>query len=295
MSATADSAHVDEWHGDDVSLDQVQQRLCEMRTTAGDPDLRTSVMTHTAWVPKQWIEAARGTLAGLAEAHPSRTIALVPEPDAGRDAIDATVSVYRFELSGEARRVYTEVVELHLCGARASSPASIVEPLLISDLPVFSRWRGRPAFERPEFDQLVGVVDRMIVDSAEWEDIAGRVRRAGQVLRPGGDLGYRVPPFPSLAGHCSPTSGPRLPNVKKVEVTGPRADALLIAGWLRSRLDRKIELEVVEADELSALSIDGDSVGSPRGDAPDPSQLLSDELEQFGRDRIYEAAVRAAA
>jgi hypothetical protein len=294
LSVTADSAHVDEWHGDDVSLDEVQKRLCEMRTTAGDPDLRTSVMTHTAWVPKQWIEAARGTLAGLAEAHPSRTIALVPEPDAGRDAIDATVSVYRFELSGEARRVYTEVVELHLCGARASSPASIVEPLLISDLPVFSRWRGRPAFERPEFDQLVGVVDRMIVDSAEWEDIPGGYAQLAKYFDRAAisDIAFRR----SLHWRALLADlWPEIAEVKKVEVTGPHADALLIAGWLRSRLDRKIELEVVEADELSALSIDGDSVGSPRGDAPDPSQLLSDELEQFGRDRIYEAAVRAAA
>ena len=78
-------------------------------------------------------------------------------------------------------------------------------------------------------------------------------------------------------------------------MTGPEADALLIAGWLRSRLDRKIALEHEEADELRAVTVDGDSVGAPRGDPPDASQLLSAELDQFGRDPIYEAAVRAAA
>ena len=35
-------------------------------------------------------------------------------------------------------------------------------------------------------------------------------------------------------------------------------------------------------------------MSTPRGDPPDPSQLLSAELDQFGRDPIYEAAVRAA-
>jgi Glucose-6-phosphate dehydrogenase subunit N-terminal domain/Glucose-6-phosphate dehydrogenase subunit C-terminal domain len=294
LSATADSAHVDEWHGDDVSVDDVQKRLCEMRTLAGDaPDLRTSVMTHTAWVPKHWLEAARGTLAGLAEAHPSRTIALVPDPDAGRDAIDATVDVYRFDLPGESRRVYTEVVELHLCGSRASAPASIVEPLLISDLPVFSRWRGRPAFGQPEFEQLLGVVDRMIVDSSEWEDVPGAYEELAQCFERAAisDLAFRR----SLRWRVLLAElWPGIADIKKIGVTGPKADGLLIAGWLRSRLDRKIALEYEDADELREVSVDGDSVGTPRGDRPDPSQLLSAELDQFGRDPIYEAAVRAA-
>jgi hypothetical protein len=294
LSATADSAHVDEWHGDDVSLDEVQKRLCDMRSAAGDaPDLRTSVMTHTAWVPKHWLEAARGTLAGLAEAHPSRTIALVPDPEAGRDAIDATVDVYRFDLPGESRRVYTEVVELHLCGSRASSPASIVEPLLISDLPVFSRWRGRPAFGQPEFEQLLGVVDRMIVDSSEWEDIPDAYAELAKCFDRAAisDLAFRR----SLRWRALLAElWPGIADVKKVSVTGPKADAFLIVGWLRSRLDRKIELEHEERDEVRAVTVDGDSIGTPLVDAPDPSQLLSDELDQFGRDPIYEAAVRAA-
>ena len=76
-------------------------------------------------------------------------------------------------------------------------------------------------------------------------------------------------------------------------MTGPKADALLLAGWLRSRLDREIALEHEDADALRSVSVDGDPVSAPRGDPPDPSQLLSAELDQFGRDRIYEAAVRA--
>src|SRR6266540_3606878 len=100
-----DSTHVDEWQGEDVSLAEVQKRLGELRVSAanGHSDLRTSVMTHTAWVPKSWLDAARGALAGLAEAHPSRTILLVPDPDAERDAIDASVSIYCFP--SEARQI----------------------------------------------------------------------------------------------------------------------------------------------------------------------------------------------
>jgi hypothetical protein len=86
---------------------------------------------------------------------------------------------------------------------------------------------------------------------------------------------------------------PHVADAKKVSVTGPKADALLLAGWLRSRLGHDVELEHEEADELRAVAVDGDSVSAPRGEEPDPSHLLSAELDQFGRDPVYEASVRA--
>ena len=39
--------------------------------------------------------------------------------------------------------------------------------------------------------------------------------------------------------------------------------------------------------------VDGEPVASP-GEPLSASELLSAELDQFGRDRVYEAAVRAA-
>jgi glucose-6-phosphate dehydrogenase assembly protein OpcA len=288
-----DSAHVEEWHGEDVSIDEVQRQLCALRTTNGEADLRTSVMTHTAWVPRQWVDAARGTLAGLAEAHPSRTIALIPDPEAGRDAIDATVSVYRFDLPGETRRIYTEVVELHLLGVRASSPASIIEPLLISDLPVFSRWRGRPTFDSPEFHQLAGVVDRMIVDSGEWDDVPGAYAELAQHFESAAfsDIAFRR----SQRWRATVAEmWPDISGAKKVTVTGPKADTLLLAGWLRSRLDRPdIELEHEDAETLKGVALDGAAVPLPSGDPPLPSDVLSEELERFTPDPVYEASVLA--
>src|SRR5207249_2607905 len=82
-------------------------------------------------------------LHGLAERHPSRTIVLVPQPDAP-NGIDANVDQQCFPLAGSERSICTETIELHLGGEYASRPASIVMPLLISDLPVFCRWRGEP-------------------------------------------------------------------------------------------------------------------------------------------------------
>ena len=288
------SAQVDEWQGDDVTVAEVQKHLGDLRLSAdGHSDLRTSVMTHTAWVPKPWLDAARGALAGLADAHPSRTILLVPDPESERDAIDAYVSVYCFNVGSETRNVCSEVVELHLHGARSVAPASIVEPLLISDLPVFSRWRGKPPFGSPELEQMIHVVDRLIVDSSEWDDLPGAFGELALQFDETAvsDIAYRR----SLHWRASLAElWPAIADVQTVSVQGPKADALLLAGWLRSRLDRSVTLDHEEAAELQTVAVDGDPVAPPRGGAPDQSALLSAELDEFGRDRIYEAAVRAA-
>ena len=140
-------AHIDEWVGEDVSLPEVERALCKLREESAHetegPDLRTSVLNHIAWVPPQWQEAAVETLAGLAEQHPSRTILLFPEPDR-EDGLDARTAVLAFPLGDTRRHIAAEVIELALRGRRAQVPASIVTPLLVSDLPVFVRWRGRP-------------------------------------------------------------------------------------------------------------------------------------------------------
>jgi hypothetical protein len=84
--------------------------------------------------------------------------------------------------------------------------------------------------------------------------------------------------------------------VGTVRVTGTAAQAWLLCGWLRSRLGRpEIELEHEEAETLEAVALDGEAVPLPPGDPPAPSDVLSDELERFTRDPVYEAAVLAAA
>jgi glucose-6-phosphate dehydrogenase assembly protein OpcA len=87
---------------------------------------------------------------------------------------------------------------------------------------------------------------------------------------------------------------PEVAEVQKVTVEGPTAEALLIVGWLRSRLDRGIALEHRDKSELAAVAVDGRPVEPPAEEPKTPSDLLSDQLEIFGRDRIYEQAVTYA-
>ena len=275
-------------------VSEVEHRLAELRSKeAADGDaVRTSVMTHVAWAPPAWAEAARKTLAGLEERHPSRTILLFPEPRRA-DRVDVDVSMRSHAMPGASREVCSEVIELTLGGKRVKVPGSIVQPLLISDLPTFCRWRGLPPWGAPELEQLVDVCDRLVVDSSEWR---GLPRVYGDVVR----LFDRIAVSDIAWGRAVGWRGrlaaqwPEIRKLEKLSVTGPKADALLLAGWLRSRLRRKVHLTHRAAAELERVAVDGEPVVPPLGGPPTPSDLLSAELDQFGRDPIYEAALIAA-
>lgn len=271
---------------------EVEERLAELRSGEEASGTRTSVMTHVAWAPPQWASAARRTLAGLEELHPSRAILLFPDAKR-RDSIDVNVTLRCFTIPGSSRQVCSEVIELRLGGKRAQAPASIVQPLLIADLPTFCRWRGLPPWGKPELEQLVDVCDRLVVDSAEWRGLA----RAYEEVAKHFD---RIAVSDIAWGRAVSWRGrlaaewPEIKRVKKLSVTGPKADALLLAGWLRSRLRKQVQLTHRAGAELERVAVDGEPVTPPAGGPPTPSDLLSAELDQFGRDRIYEAAVNTA-
>jgi Glucose-6-phosphate dehydrogenase subunit N-terminal domain/Glucose-6-phosphate dehydrogenase subunit C-terminal domain len=275
-----------------TSVAEVERELSRLRSLEeAGPALRTSVMTHTAWVPPEWLGAAEAVLAGLGERHPSRTIVLVPEPDSDDDGIQAEVELERFALGDQS--ICSEVLVLHLHGQTSRVPASIVQPLLVADLPVFLRWRGEPEFGGHELEQLVEVADRVIVDSGEWPGVPGAYGRLVPYLDRSAwsDIAWartfewrRV-----LAGLW-----PEIAGLRELSVVGPAAEASLLAGWLRSRLGRAVELVHETAESLDVVAVDGEKVDPPRTEARTPSDLLSDELDRFARDEFYEQAVTRA-
>ena len=285
------------WTGEDVSIGDVARALTGLRDRVTEPGapphLRTSVMTHIAWVPPDWLDRAWATLEGMAELHPSRTLILVPHPD-GETRVDAAVSLECVQPAGVERTVCTEVIELRLHGTAASAPASVVEPLLVSDLPVFLRWRGQPPFGASELEQLVELADRLIVDSTEWPGVPGCYASLADVFphTAASDIAW------ARTGRWRARLAslwPGIADVKRIRVTGTTAQAHLLRGWLCSRLGHDVELEHEPADLLVGIELDGEAAPFPPGDAPSPSELLSDELDRYHRDPVYEAAALAAA
>jgi len=274
-----------------TSIRDIERELTSLRAEPGaeTPFQRTSVMTHMAWVPPEWVEAAEDVLSGLAERHPSRTVVLLPQPEED-DGLDGYVEVDAYPV-GEGRSICTETIRIRLNGKRASAPASVVQPLLLPDLPTFLRWRGLPPFGAPEFEGLIDVVDRLIVDSTEWPDLPESYRGLAQIFDRVvvSDIAWaRTSRWrPMLA-----SLWPDIAGVQRIRVTGTAAQAHLLAGWLRSRLKHTVELEHDPADRLHGVDIDGEPAPFPPGDPPSGADVLSEELDTFARDRIYEDAVR---
>jgi glucose-6-phosphate dehydrogenase assembly protein OpcA len=186
------------------------------------------------------------------------------------------------------------VIELTLRGSRASAPASIALPLLISDLPVFLRWRGQPHWSSTEFEQLVGIVDRLIVDSTEWPDLPGAYAQLAELFPRVvvSDIAWeRTERWRSLLASL----WPGIDKVRAIRVHGTVAQGHLLAGWLRSRLGHGVELELDEHELLVGIDLDGQPAPFPPGSPPNSSDVLSAQLDRFSRDWIYEEAVRAGA
>jgi hypothetical protein len=285
----------EDWTGEDVTIAEIERELARLRdeSSAGmsQPNLRTSVMTHIAWATPEWQHAAEETLAGMGERHPSRTLLLLPRPEL-EDGLDAFVSVRCFPLGDRA--ICGEVIELTLRGTRASAPASIVLPLLISDLPVFCRWRGRPEWGSPAFEQLVGVIDRLVVDSTEWPDVpadyADLARLFDRVAV--SDIAWdRTERWRGLLASL----WPGIADVTSITVRGTRAQGHLLRGWLVSRLGHDVKLELDERPRLEGIDVDGKPAPFPPGNPPNASDVLSAQLDRFSRNAVYEAAARAAA
>jgi glucose-6-phosphate dehydrogenase assembly protein OpcA len=140
----------------------------------------------------------------------------------------------------------------------------------------------------------VRTADRLIVDSTEWDELPYPYRRLAEL-------------FPQVAAsdiawartsrwrtHLA-TLWPAIADVGTVRVRGTAAQAWLLCGWLRSRLGRDdISVEHEPAEKLEGVALDGEAVPLPPGDPPTPSDVLSEELERFTPDPVYEAAVLAA-
>ena len=277
------------WQGEDASMTEIERQLARMRASAIDdtqqPNQRTSVMTHIAWVPPHWVEAAERTLEGMEDSHPSRTIVLTPDADAP-SGLDVNLSVRCFSAGDQA--VASELIWFRLRGDRTAAPASLVLPLVISDLPVFLRWRGQPPFGASQFEQLIELADRFVVDSSEWDELRYRELSDHFDRAAVSDIAWtRIHDWRVKLAGCWPGI-----VEQEIRVRGPRAEAALLRGWLASRLRRTIR-PVELAGELG-VRLGGEDIGPPHEPVKTPSELLSAELDRFGRDRVYEDAVLAA-
>ncbi len=234
----------------------------------GLPHARTSVLNLIVTVvDSDAADRAVHAMMSLGIRHPSRAIVLVADHESTGDALDARISTHCHVVpsSPDERICYEEVV-LTVRGETAEHLSGVVAPILIHDLPTSVWWPGDPPFTHPVFDQLVEVSDRLIVDSSDFADLLAGMRRLAALRdRSGiGDLAWerlsgwqeRIAQFfdgprfrrylPNLnrmlIRYATPTGQGRRRRRQDVDavapdVAAPMAEAVLLAGWIASRLD----------------------------------------------------------
>jgi glucose-6-phosphate dehydrogenase assembly protein OpcA len=132
------------------------------------------------------------------------------------------------------------------------------------------------------------------VDSTEWETLPDSYARLAELFSRCAASDIAWARTSRWRAHLA-TLWPEIADVTTLRVRGTGAQAWLLCGWLRSRLGRdEITLEHEPAERLESVALDGEAVPLPPGDPPTPSDVLSDELERFTPDPVYEAAVLAA-
>src|SRR6266550_1129984 len=163
-------------------------------TEKGLPHARASVLNLIVTVvDAEAAERVVQTMMSLGVRHPSRAIVLVADHQSRGDALDARISTHcHVAPAMEDERICYEEVILTVRGEAAEHLSGVVAPLLIHDLPTFVWWPGDPPFAHPVFDQLVELGDRLVIDSADFGDLLGGMRRLANLRhRSGvGDLAW---------------------------------------------------------------------------------------------------------
>ena len=220
----------------------------------GVPVARASVLNLVVFATRE-IHARRAakTVDELASRHPSRAIVVVTDRDRGASAPELEMHCHLPRQDG-ANQVSYEQILIRARGDADRRLVSAVIPLLLPDLPVFLWWTETPPLDAAYFDELLGLADRLIVDSADFSRPDRTLPRLHAVARAGhGRYGLtdfnwtRLTPWRELTSQFFdvPAWRPFLDGVTgirvgfAVEADGREihpSQALLFIGWLASRL-----------------------------------------------------------
>ena len=189
------------------------------------------------------------------EQNPCRALTLVADDDAAGEAgLTARVSSHSRDLGKDLKQICGEQVTIEAKGTAINSVASALAPLLVPDVPVFLWWKDIPHYEDKLFDRMTALADRLVIDSCSFDHPHDDLKRLAQLIRERpdfvrtSDLNWgRLTSWRTLIASFwdVPDYLPLLNEIDRitVEYDAPdiareelAANALLIVGWLASRL-----------------------------------------------------------
>ena len=230
----------DVWSEQNTNPDAIEAALREMlrdRHAANQGLAPARVLNLIVVVERSWKGEIANRLERVGRYHASRTILCAVED--GRDTLDAFVAMTYDERAGIG--VIREQVEIDMGPEHLTVLDTIVDPIVISEIPTVL-WSPHGHDEAVE--ALAGMTDVMLVDSDDAPEPAVGFERAEQELRSAYvvDLAWlRTTPWRERLAASFDTPGRRamLAAVDGFTVRhheNSTASALLLAGWISSRL-----------------------------------------------------------
>ncbi len=230
----------------DLTPESIEHTLGDLWREIEDAEsgiTQVRMLNLLVYLPRRPDTEVSTAISSVAIQHPGRTITLVF--DHGPPRAEATIAC---RVGDGARHACGEQITLQ--GSIAGRPLhSLAVSLLQAGLPVTIWWHGPVDFDGHLFGEFAKVADRVILDSRTWPEplpaftaLIEAVRRHS--LLHFSDLQWvALTPWRRLIAHAFdlPAACRALPDLNELVIdyggAAPiSADALLLAGWLMSRL-----------------------------------------------------------
>ena len=210
--------------------------------------------------------AAGGILAELMHAHPSRAVVLRPSAEPG--AMEARVFAQCWMPFGKRQQICCEQIEITASRDRLDEVPGAILGIMVPDLPVVLWARGKEWLSAPEFQLVLPLVHKLIIDSAKLGDPAhafSLMRTLQSETTYVGDLAWtRLTALRQAIAHLVEDAAllPRLHFVEEIAVEyGEHPNsATYLAAWLHKGIPRaKVSLRHRNS-ESSSVRLQGPGV-----------------------------------
>ena len=314
-----------------VRPERILHELAELWVSLGKTEtsgvLRACAMTLIVIVDTAEDAVAAGaTLGELMHEHPSRAIVLKLEHVA-REKLEARVFAQCWMPFGGRQQICCEQIEIASSCDRMAGVTPVVLGIMAPDLPVVIWSRSARILELPEFEQLLPLARKIIVDSRDLgppAEALRRVRSLGAGRREVADLEWtRLTRFrETIAGTFDdPKLLDRLRQIERITIrhgsAQPLGGAYYLGAWLHSVIGERCKLDFQRTgapdDPVSGVELmagdwkasfqlaDGTlavNAGGMRSRVAAASlsdyTLLREELSILEADTIFERALDAA-
>jgi len=298
--------------GKTLDVEIVERQLAALwKETAGDHDaddeavvLRARVANLLVFVTSEaMLNEVQQMLAELTAIHPSRVPLMLGDRNGADRDIEMFVTSYCQSDKRGAKRLCCEEVTLKAQGSFVAELPSAALPLLVPDLSTFLWWRDSIETSDKVFRDLLRASDRLVIDSAEFADPEKELVETHKLFeqQTSGTVGIsdlnwaRLTFWRALLAdfYDVPTCRSWMDRIDhvRIEYVAPESQpttvapqALLIAGWLASRLGWSLPVDQRPGQNDETLSFKLSS--KDRGSNPPMREGIGDREIQLELTRV---------